>query len=174
MRLAVCRWILLSSKRLFIGMISLLIAFWPLGQKAVFADDRFFIIENMDFGTLVAASGPGPVSCSIVLSKEALENPAEPYNGLLRLSGGKIGKIRYVPEIEGEYIIYIDYPNDYYLDDEKKVHLRHMDRYSTTEVPKEEARPFFDIEIGGELHVDSGFRGNVQGTVPITIHIYHE
>lgn len=155
-------------------MICLLIAFWSSGQKAVFADDRFFIIDNMDFGKLVAASGVGPISYSIVLSKEELENPSEPYNGLLRLSGGKIGKIRYVPETEQEYIIYIDYPNDYYLDDEKKVRLRHMDQYSTTEVPKEETRPFFDIEIGGELEVDSGYRGKVQGTVPIIINLYYE
>ncbi len=171
--MAVCRWILLYSKRFFIGVL-LLLAFWPLGQKAVFADDRFIFTDNMDFGKLVAASRLGPIFYSIVLSKEELENPAEPYKGLLRLSGGKVGKIRYIPGTEHEYIISINYPNNYYLDDEKKVGIRHMDRYSTTEVLKEDAMPFFDIEFGGELYVDSGYRGTVQGSVPIIINIGYE
>ncbi|MGM0604033.1 MAG: hypothetical protein ACQESS_12075 [Bacillota bacterium] len=128
----------------------------------------------MDFGKLIASSGGGGADFSIVLSKEELEDPTEQNNGLWRLSGGKIGIIRYVPSTEEEQVISIDYPNDYYLDGEEKVCLRYMHKYSTTEVPMEEARPFFDIEIGAELHVDPKFRGRIKGSVPIIIHINYE
>jgi hypothetical protein len=169
MLLVVYRLISLLNNRFFICIVFTLIAFWPLGQKAVFAD-RFYIIDNMSFGVLVTSTGGG----SIVLSKDELQNPTEPYNGLLRLSGGKIGIIRYVPETEEEYIIFIEYPTDYYLDNDEKACLKNMHKYSTSSVSNADSKPYFDIELGGELHVDPGFTGVLSKSIPINITLYYE
>lgn len=141
-----------------------------MGQSPCFAE-RFFIINSLDFGKLVTSSKGG----SIVLSKDELENPKEISKGLLRISEGKMGQLRYFPKSEKEHIIYIQYPNYHYLDNAKRVWIKNINQYSTTEVFTEKSKPYYDIEIGGELVVKSGFKGKINGEpIPVTIHLYHE
>ncbi|TYT74101.1 hypothetical protein [Desulfobotulus mexicanus] len=94
--------------------------------------------------------------------------------GILRLSGGHVARVRYIPKKHGEIII-LQYHLPFYLDKDKRVRIKAMqDNWESVK----NGLPPYEIEIGATLEILPGydFRKplSLSGSVPVTVQIVYE
>lgn len=141
--------------------------FWLIGQKTQAASLE--IRNGLNFGSFVAVAHGGRFTLNTITQNQPLGTGA--VDGLIRISRGSLGRIRYVPGSQNEHIL-IHYQDVSLADG--KVRIEDMGLHSTLEINVAMDEPPYEIVIGAVLVVGSGFSGLLEGSLPVSIVVINE